>query len=98
VAPTYVDSEFGLNHALAPQTDLAVGIAGGGFADSYSEIRRGRFLERESFTGHDGEDMAYWKWQGTRLFYERQADGNPPLVLVYGVQHAARALYSSRNL
>jgi hypothetical protein len=55
VAPTYADSEFGFNHALGPQTDLAVGIAGGGFADSYSEIRRGRFLERESFTGHDGK-------------------------------------------
>ncbi len=55
LAPTYIDSEFGFNHALGPQTDLAVGIAGGGFADSYSEIRRGRFLERESFTGHDGK-------------------------------------------
>jgi len=42
--------------------------------------------------------MAYLELPGTRLFYERQGDGNPPLVLVYGVQHDARALYSSRNL
>src|ERR687892_450977 len=36
VAPTYLDSELGFTHALGPHTDLAVGLAGGGFADSYS--------------------------------------------------------------
>jgi pimeloyl-ACP methyl ester carboxylesterase len=28
--------------------------------------------------------MAYMKLQGTRFFYERQGDGNPPLVFVHG--------------
>jgi hypothetical protein len=32
-----------------------VGLAGGGFADSYSEIRHGKFLRDESFTGHGAE-------------------------------------------
>ena len=34
VAPTYLDSELGFAHALGPETDLALGLAGGGFADS----------------------------------------------------------------
>lgn len=55
VAPTYLDSELGFLHALGPHTDLAVGVAGGGFADSYSEIRDGRLLDAESFTGHGGQ-------------------------------------------
>jgi hypothetical protein len=54
VAPTYVDSEFGFSHALGPQTDLALGLSGGGFADSYNEIQRGKYLIAESFTGHGG--------------------------------------------
>jgi hypothetical protein len=54
IAPTYLDSELGFSHALGPQTDLAAGLAGGGFADSYSEVRHGRLIEDESFTGHDG--------------------------------------------
>jgi pimeloyl-ACP methyl ester carboxylesterase len=28
--------------------------------------------------------MAYFELQGTRLFYERQGEGNPPLVFVHG--------------
>ncbi len=54
VAPTYLDSEFGFNHALGPHTDLALGLSGGGFADSYNEIRRGKYIIDESFTGHGG--------------------------------------------
>jgi hypothetical protein len=54
VAPTYLDSELGFSHALGRHTDLAVGLAGGGFADSYSEIRLGRLRDAESFTGHGG--------------------------------------------
>jgi hypothetical protein len=30
VAPTYLDSEVGFTHALGPQTDLALGLSGGG--------------------------------------------------------------------
>lgn len=54
VAPVYLDSELGFKHLLGPNTDFGLGIAGGGFADSYSEMRRGRYLEDESFLGHGG--------------------------------------------
>ncbi len=54
VAPTYVDSEFGFNAALGPHTDVALGLSGGGFAYSYNEIRRGKYLIDESYTGHGG--------------------------------------------
>jgi hypothetical protein len=55
VAPTYLDSELGVSHAVGPQTDLGLGLAGGGFADSYAEVRQGRFLQSESFDGHGGK-------------------------------------------
>ncbi len=58
IAPVYLDGEFGLNHALGSHTDLAFGLAGGGFADSYFEVRQGRFQEGESFTGHGAEASA----------------------------------------
>ena len=54
VAPVYLDSELGFAHALGPDTDLALGLAGGGFADGYSEVRRGKLRRGESFTGHGG--------------------------------------------
>jgi len=52
VAPVYVDSELGFKGLLGPNTDFAVGVAGGGFADSYYEVRQGKYLPEESFTGH----------------------------------------------
>lgn len=55
VAPVYLDSELGIAHALGENTDLGIGLAGGGFADSYDEIDRGKFLPSQSFTGHGGE-------------------------------------------
>jgi hypothetical protein len=55
VAPVYVDSELGFVHGLGDNTDFAIGAAGGGFADSYYEMRGGDFLESESFDGHGGE-------------------------------------------
>ena len=55
VAPLYLDSELAFREALGPQTHWAVGAAGGGFADSYSEVRGGKFLKEESFQGHGGE-------------------------------------------
>ena len=58
IAPVYLDSEFAFRGALGAHTDLALGAAGGGFADSYSEVRGGRFLKDESFTGHGGEVSA----------------------------------------
>src|SRR5216684_7007246 len=55
VAPTYLDSELGISDALGPHTDLGIGLAGGGFADSYDEIRQGDFKPAESFVGYGGE-------------------------------------------
>ena len=54
LAPVYMDSEFGFSQALGRDTDFAVGAAGGGFADSYAEIRTGNYFKEESFTGHGG--------------------------------------------
>lgn len=55
LAPVYLDSELGVRHAFGENTDLGIGLAGGGFADSHAEIRRGTYIPAESFTGHDGE-------------------------------------------
>ena len=46
IAPTYVDSELGFKSLLGPNTDFAVGGAGGMFANSYQEVR-GRDLLQE---------------------------------------------------
>jgi hypothetical protein len=55
VAPTYLDSELGVSGALGPRTDLGIGIAGGGFADSYDDIEQGVFETKESFIGSGAE-------------------------------------------
>lgn len=55
IAPVYLDSELAFREALGPQTDLTLGVAGGGFADGHSEVRGGRFIKDESFNGHGGE-------------------------------------------
>jgi hypothetical protein len=55
VAPVYLDSELGFVNALGPKTDLAIGLAGGGFADSYNEVHSGKYLPDESFDGNGGE-------------------------------------------
>ena len=55
VAPVYLDSELGISHVFNADTDIGIGLAGGGYADSYDEIRGGKFLEPESFTGDGGE-------------------------------------------
>lgn len=58
VAPVYVDSELGFVHSLGPQTDFAIGAAGGGFADSYNEIDGGKYIKAQSFEGNCGEFSA----------------------------------------
>ena len=58
VAPTYLDSELGFVSALGPNTDLGIGLAGGGFGDDYNEIHDGKFLPDESFAGDGGEISA----------------------------------------
>ena len=55
IAPAYVDSELGFVGALGSNTDLGIGLAGGGFADSYNEIHDGTFFPRESFEGNGAE-------------------------------------------
>ena len=55
VAPIYLDGELGFSGVFTPNTDLGVGVAGGGFGDTYSEIRDGRYIRSESFTGHSAE-------------------------------------------
>src|SRR5512135_3558019 len=55
VAPTYLDSELGIRHAISEYTDVGIGLAGGGFADDYSEVRQGTFYPTESFTGHNAQ-------------------------------------------
>lgn len=54
VAPVYLDSELAVREALGRETHLAFGVAGGGFGESYNEIRRGRYIPAESFVGHGG--------------------------------------------
>jgi hypothetical protein len=55
VSPVFLDSEVGFVNGLGPHTDFAIGLAGGGFWDSYNEIRGGSFFPSESFAGHGGE-------------------------------------------
>ena len=54
IAPVYLDGELGFRGLLGERTDFALGVSGGGFADSFSEIRGGHFFKEESFTGHGG--------------------------------------------
>jgi hypothetical protein len=54
-AGIYLDSETGFVHLLGPNTDLGLGLAGGGFADSYFQYIQGKYLPQESFYGHDVE-------------------------------------------
>ena len=55
IAPTYLDTELGVRGLLGEHTDMGFGFAGGGFADSYSEVRGGKLWREESFTGHGAE-------------------------------------------
>ena len=54
LAPTYVDGELGFRNLLGENTDLGVGVFGGGFAYNYDEVRRGNYFRDESFDGHGG--------------------------------------------
>lgn len=58
LAPVYFDSETGFVGLLGPNTDLGIGLAGGGFADNYYEFHDGKYLPGESFWGHDAETSA----------------------------------------
>src|SRR6185436_6359391 len=54
IAPLYLDGELGFKGLLGENTDLGVGLFGGGFANSYDEVRRGNYFRNESFDGHGG--------------------------------------------
>jgi hypothetical protein len=55
ISPTYTDNELGIANALGPNTDIGIGMAGGGFADSYNEFEDGTYLPQQSFNGFGGE-------------------------------------------
>jgi hypothetical protein len=55
LAPTYLDSELGISGICDDNTALGLGVAGGGYGDSYYEIRQGRYLPEESFDGYSGQ-------------------------------------------
>jgi hypothetical protein len=55
IAPIYLDTDLGFTGLIGPNTDVAVGVAGGAYADSYAEVRRGVYERDESFPGHGGE-------------------------------------------
>lgn len=75
VAPIYLDAELGFSGLIGPNTDLAVGVAGGGFADSYAEIVHGTFRREESFLGDSAE-------LSTSLYHRFNPDSLIPLYLV----------------
>ena len=81
LAPVYLDSELGFVNGLGPHTDFAIGLAGGGFADGYNEIRGGNYIPAESFTGHGGEISA----SIYHLF--NPADEIPLNLIVRGTAH-----------
>jgi hypothetical protein len=72
VAPTYLDSELGIRGVLDANTDLGVGIAGGGYADSYDEIKGGTYRPSESFNGYGAETSL-------SLYHCFNPDGKIPL-------------------
>ena len=73
VAPGYLDSELGLAKALGPETSLGIGLAGGAFADSQTEIRQDRYLRGESYGG-DGARASL------SLYHDFRALGPVPLA------------------
>ena len=89
LAPVYLDSELGFVHGLGPHTDFAIGMAGGGFADGYNEIRAGTFIPAESFDGHGGEISA-------SIYHLFNPDNEIPLnLIVRGTAHYS--LYERNN-
>ncbi len=81
VAPTYLDSELGIKGVLDEYTDLGIGLAGGGFADNYAEVRMGNYLQSESFNGYGGE-------MSLSLYHLFNPDSQIPLHgLLRGIGH-----------
>jgi hypothetical protein len=51
VAPVYFDGEIGFKHLISPNTDLGIGLNGGGYSDNYYEVQQGDFIKAQSFNG-----------------------------------------------
>jgi len=51
LGPTYLDSELGFRDVLPANTDLGINFSGGGYRDTYHELRGGKFVREESFDG-----------------------------------------------
>ncbi len=77
IAPVYLDGELGIA-GIAPDTDLGIGFAGGGFAESYFEMRSGDWIRDESFLGHGGGG-------GMSLYHLFNPTSRIPLSLVLRV-------------
>jgi len=58
IAPTYLDAELGFRDLLGRGTSIGLGMAGGGFADSYADMEQGQLIEAESFFGAGVEGSA----------------------------------------
>ena len=84
VAPTYLDSELGFKNLLGPSTSVGVGIAGGGFADSYAEVDMGNLREDQSFFGASGgiSGSLYHTFNPTPEGVRPTSFGEVPLQLV----------------
>ena len=54
IAPVYADAELGFKGLLGENTDLGVNVFGGGFYNSYYEVRQGHYYKDESFDGNGG--------------------------------------------
>jgi hypothetical protein len=52
VSPVYGDGELGIKQFAGPNTDLGIGLNGGGYAYNYEEIREGKWYHEESWTGY----------------------------------------------
>src|ERR1041385_923771 len=83
IAPLYVDAELGMAGFIGPNTDLAFGLAGGGYADSYFEVRKGQYIRGESFDGHGAEGSV-------SVYHRFNPDAEIPLNGVFRL--AARSL------
>jgi hypothetical protein len=51
LAPVYLDSEFGFVHGLGPNTDFAIGLAGGGLRTVTTKSTAAPFSRRNRLTG-----------------------------------------------
>lgn len=54
VSPVYLDVEWAVRDALGKDTDIGIGISGGGLADDYNEMSDGRWFRDQSLSGQDG--------------------------------------------